>query len=51
MIDAVFFEKGLEHKDWPKIQSERGGVIYTNARKKRFQNSIPSSSVTKTPCM
>jgi hypothetical protein len=51
-----------ERKEWPRLRPERGGVSYTNARTKRFQNvvmacvliknfqnGIPARSVTKMP--
>jgi hypothetical protein len=44
MVRAIFVLKKVpDRKEWPKIQSERGGVNYTNARrKKRFQNAVPA---------
>jgi hypothetical protein len=40
---AIFLlKKVVECKEWSKICLEWGGVIYTNARKKRFWNAIPA---------
>jgi hypothetical protein len=64
MTSAIFvLKKVLECKERPKTQSERDGVDYTNARKKRFWNtvlasvllrknlwnSVPARSITKIP--
>jgi hypothetical protein len=62
---AIFiWKKVLECKERPKIRLERGGVSYTNARKKgfwnaimacvllrkNFQNGVLAPSITKYPC-
>jgi hypothetical protein len=44
MDSAIFLKKRKvpECIEWPKIQSESGGVSYTNSGEKRFKNAIPS---------
>jgi hypothetical protein len=42
-----FWKKFRNAESVPKIQSERCGIGYTNARKKRFPNAVPSCVLLK----